>query len=351
MPWSGAGLYSRVRSWIADQANGLHVQADLMDADANDMATAINNCLTKDGQNAAAAHLPMGGFRHTGVGAGAARDHYATVGQLQDGSVRYAVAGGAANALTLSLSPPVTSLVDGMEIAFKASATCAAGATTVAVNAVAAKSIKRPDGSDPLAGDIVNARAYSLRYVVAIDVFILLNPSILGNVALGTPISGALTNCTGLPINTGISGMGTGVAAFLATPSSANLAAAVTDETGSGAVVFGTGPTLNGAVGAVEAMTDGATITPSGTKNNYTVTLNGNRTLANPTTMTVGIGGVFRISQDGTGGRTLSFGAYYKFPGGSAPSLSTAASAVDLLPFYVASSTRVECGSLVKGVA
>ena len=62
--------------------------------------------------------------------------------------------------------------------------------------------------------------------------------------ALGTPASGTLTNCTGLPVSTGLSGLGSNVATFLATPSSANFAAAVTDETGSGAVVFATSPTL-----------------------------------------------------------------------------------------------------------
>lgn len=61
---------------------------------------------------------------------------------------------------------------------------------------------------------------------------------------LGTPSAATLTNATGLPVSTGISGLGTGVATFLATPSSANLAAAVTGETGSGALVFATSPAL-----------------------------------------------------------------------------------------------------------
>jgi hypothetical protein len=61
---------------------------------------------------------------------------------------------------------------------------------------------------------------------------------------LGTPTSATLTNATGLPISTGVSGLGTGVATFLATPSSANLLSALTDETGTGVVVFATSPTL-----------------------------------------------------------------------------------------------------------
>ena len=63
-------------------------------------------------------------------------------------------------------------------------------------------------------------------------------------IALGTPASATLTNATGLPISTGVSGLGTGVATFLATPSSANLRSAITDETGSGSAVFATSPTL-----------------------------------------------------------------------------------------------------------
>ena len=73
---------------------------------------------------------------------------------------------------------------------------------------------------------------------------VLSNSPTLVTPALGTPASGTLTNATGLPISTGVSGLGTGVATFLGTPSSANLASAITDETGSGALVFATSPTL-----------------------------------------------------------------------------------------------------------
>ena len=94
--------------------------------------------------------------------------------------------------------------------------------------------------------------------------------------------------------------------------------------------------------GSVVALTDGATITPDfALANNFSVTLGGSRTLANPTNLTVGQSGVIKVTQDGTGSRTLAYGSYWKFPGGTAPTLTTAASSIDILAYYVDNGTRI----------
>ena len=94
--------------------------------------------------------------------------------------------------------------------------------------------------------------------------------------------------------------------------------------------------------GAITALTDGSTITPDfAAANNFSVTLGGNRTLANPTNLTAGQSGVIVITQDGTGSRTLAYGSYFKFAGGTAPTLTTTAAAIDVLAYYVESSTRI----------
>ncbi len=89
-------------------------------------------------------------------------------------------------------------------------------------------------------------------------------------------------------------------------------------------------------------MTDGATITPDfATANNFTVTLAGNRTIANPTNLTAGQSGSIFIVQDGTGSRTAAWGSYWDFAGGTAPTLSTTAAAVDRVDYVVRSSTSI----------
>jgi len=94
--------------------------------------------------------------------------------------------------------------------------------------------------------------------------------------------------------------------------------------------------------GAVVPLTDGANIaTDLALGNNFSVTLAGNRTLDNPTNLVAGQSGVIKITQDATGSRTLAYGSYWDFAGGTAPTLTTTANGVDILAYYVDSSTNI----------
>ena len=96
------------------------------------------------------------------------------------------------------------------------------------------------------------------------------------------------------------------------------------------------------AVADIVSLTDGATIAVDfNTGQNFAVQLGGNRTLGNPTNCVPGQTGSAFIIQDGTGGRTLSYGANWEFAAGAAPTLSTAAAAVDRLDYIVYTSTGV----------
>lgn len=135
----------------------------------------------------------------------------------------------------------------------------------------------------------------------------------------------------------------------------ANAALPKTGGTMTGAITFAAGQTISGYAalataqsftaaqrGSVVALTDGATITADfAAGNNFSVTLGGNRTLANPSNLTAGQSGTIVITQDGTGSRTLAYGSNWKFPGGTAPTLTTTASAVDVIAYYVESATRI----------
>lgn len=92
----------------------------------------------------------------------------------------------------------------------------------------------------------------------------------------------------------------------------------------------------------ITTLTDGATITPDFSAScNFTVTLGGNRTLANPTGLVAGQSGSIFIVQDGTGSRTLAYGSYWDFAAGVAPTLTTAANAVDRIDYIVRSTTSI----------
>jgi hypothetical protein len=103
---------------------------------------------------------------------------------------------------------------------------------------------------------------------------------------------------------------------------------------------------------AIVSLSDGTTIAVDMSAGfNFSLTLGGNRTLGNPSNTKVGQSGAIVVTQDGTGSRTLSYAANWEFAGGSAPVLSTAANAKDVLFYWVQSSTSIIVTGILKGVA
>jgi hypothetical protein len=78
---------------------------------------------------------------------------------------------------------------------------------------------------------------------------------------------------------------------------------------------------------------------------NFVLTFTGNVTLANPSTEAVGQAGVIVCIQDGTGSRTLSLGTDYETAAGGGITLSTAANAVDVIPYFVKASASIQLGA------
>ena len=98
-----------------------------------------------------------------------------------------------------------------------------------------------------------------------------------------------------------------------------------------------------GQSGEITALTDQATITiDMADSNNFSVTLAGNRTFANPSNDTAGQSGSIFITQDGTGSRTASWGTDWEFAGGTAPTLTTTAAAVDRVDYVIKSGTSIQ---------
>ena len=144
MSWSG-GTYTKGNSgtggWSGDAAAGVGIEAGRHDTQDNDFASGINNTIAKDGQNTPTNNLPMGGYKHTGVALGTARDQYAVVSQSQDSTLLWGgTSSGTATAYTITLTPAITAYATGQRFLFVAH-TSNTGTATLNVNGVGAKSI------------------------------------------------------------------------------------------------------------------------------------------------------------------------------------------------------------------
>ncbi len=200
MARNGSGTYSRA---VSPYVYNTVISQDDVNAEMNDIAAALTASIAKDGQTVPTANLPMGTYRHTGVGNGSARTDYAAMGQVQDGKVNWVDGGGTADAITATYSPSITALVDGQLCHVRATAANATTTPTFAPNGLTARTIVKNGGVALVAGGIVgDGHELILRYDLTNTRWELLNPSVTLT-ALGAPTKGGIQAQTYTAYTTG----------------------------------------------------------------------------------------------------------------------------------------------------
>ena len=160
MPWSGGsftrtnGVNTGATLWAQDRDDGTKILATRHDTNDQDMADGINSTLEKSGSNAATGNLDIGSNRITLVADGTAKTDVATVNQIQsNGPAFQATDTGTANTYVIALTPAITAYAAGQEITFKAGA-ASTTASTLNVNTLGAKALKKLHDQDIASGDI-----------------------------------------------------------------------------------------------------------------------------------------------------------------------------------------------------
>ena len=170
MGWSGGtytrsdGVFTGTQIWQSNRDAGTKIVADRHDTHGQDLATGINQAINKDGSNAFTGAANLGSQKITSLADGTAHTDGINAGQIQDGGLIFqATDSGSANTYAIALTPAVTAYVAGQVFHFKA-ANASSGASTLNVNALGAKNIKKKNDQDIAAGDIEQNAIVSVIY-------------------------------------------------------------------------------------------------------------------------------------------------------------------------------------------
>jgi hypothetical protein len=152
MPYNGSGSYSLPAG--NPVVTGSTISSATHNNTMSDIASALTNAMTKDGQSTPTANLKMGGFKHTGLGAGSAATDSTNLGQVQGNAYCWlGTGGGTADVITASASPSLTAYTAGQVFRFLSSG---ANTTNVTLNidSVGAKAVSKNGTTALAAGDI-----------------------------------------------------------------------------------------------------------------------------------------------------------------------------------------------------
>jgi len=162
MPRNGTGTYNLPAGQPV--TSGTVISSTTHNTLTADLANALTGSIAADGQTPATANLPMGGYKHTNVAAATTRTEYPTSGQVQDGTLLSLTSvGGTANAITATAAVSMSAYATGQRFAFVV-ATTNTGATTLNLNSIGAKTIKKNATQDVSAGDLLAGTVADVYY-------------------------------------------------------------------------------------------------------------------------------------------------------------------------------------------
>jgi len=162
MPRNGSGQYA-LPGGINPVVTQTLITSNWANTTLSDVALALTQSIARDGQTLPTANLPMGGFRHTGVGDPVLRDNYATLGFVQDGSHYQLINLGGVNAISGTLPGGLSAYSIGMIVQLVPVATTT-GPVTLNVNGIGPKDVVSAVGNQLGAGDLIINKAYLLMY-------------------------------------------------------------------------------------------------------------------------------------------------------------------------------------------
>lgn len=161
MARNGSGTYNRIAgtpyvyNTVIDQA--------VVNSEFDDIASALTASIAKDGQTTPTADLPMGTYKHTGVGAATARTHYARAAEVQDGSITHLTSVAGTDTITASAALSMSAYATGQKFSF-VSAGANTGAATININSIGAKAITKNGTTALAAGDIPSGAVVEIAY-------------------------------------------------------------------------------------------------------------------------------------------------------------------------------------------
>ena len=350
MGWSGGtftrtnGTHTGTSVWQQDRDAGTKIVADRHDTNDNDLATGINTCITKTGPNAFTGNANLGSQKIVSLADGTAHTDGVNAGQIQDGGLIFqATDSGSADAYAIALAPAITAYVAGQEFTFKAGAT-STGASTLNVNGVGVKNIKKKNDQAIAAGDI-EANAI-IKVVYDGTSFQMLSQTATAGMTSFTLTGDSGSNQTIADSNTMDIAGGTGIDTVVGATDTVTVAIDSTvvqktvQNTFSKAQI---GSLFTATLASVSGVLD------YDTYNNFIVTLaSGSNTLAAVTTEAsqVGQSGVIVLIQpSSSSAATLSLHGDYETAGAAGVTLSSANNAYDILPYFIKADNSILLGA------